>query len=89
LIRRCLKDVIIEPQRKAAVPCFDAVKKAALEANALGCSLSGSGPSIFALCIDADAPNAATAMEQACRGAGYECQSWISPMTTDGAYLEN
>jgi homoserine kinase len=89
LIRRCLKDVIIEPQRKVAVPCFDAVKEAALKANALGCSLSGSGPSIFALCIDADAPNAATAMEQACRAAGYECQSWISPMTTDGAYLED
>ena len=88
LIRRCLKDVIIEPQRKAAVPCFDAVQEAALKANALGCSLSGSGPGIFALCIDADAANAATVMEQACRGAGYECQSWISPMTTDGAYLE-
>ena len=88
LIRRCLKDVIVEPQRKAAVPCFDSVKEAALKANALGCSLSGSGPGIFALCIDADAPNAATVMEQACRGAGYECQSWISPMTTDGAYVE-
>ncbi len=89
LIRRCLKDVIIEPQRKAAVPCFDAVKEAALKANALGCSLSGSGPGIFALCIDADAANAATVMEQACRGAGYECQSWVSPMTTDGAFLED
>lgn len=88
LIRRCLKDVIIEPQRKAAVPCFDAVKDVALKANALGCSLSGSGPSIFALCLDADAPNAATVMEQACRKAGYECQSWVSPMTAGGAYLE-
>jgi len=89
LIRRCLKDVIIEPQRKSAVPCFDAVKEAALKSNALGCSLSGSGPSIFALCIDADAQNAATAMEQACRVKGYECQSWISPMIADGAYLED
>ena len=89
LIRRCLKDVIIEPQRKVAVPCFDAVQDAAMKANALGCSLSGSGPSIFALCIDADAHNAATVMEQACRNAGYECQSWVSPMTTDGAYLED
>ena len=89
LIRRCLKDVIIEPQRKGAVPCFDAVQEAALKANALGCSLSGSGPGIFALCVDADATNAAIVMEQACRTAGYECQSWISPMTTDGAYLED
>jgi homoserine kinase len=89
LIRRCLKDVIIEPQRKSAVPCFDAVKAAALKSNALGCSLSGSGPGIFALCLDAEAQDAATAMEQACRAMGYECQSWISAMATDGAYLED
>lgn len=89
LIRRCLKDVIIEPQRKAAVPCFDAVKEAAMKSNALGCSLSGSGPGVFALCLDAEAQDAATAMERACRTMGYECQSWVSPMTTDGAYLED
>jgi len=89
LIRRCLKDVIIEPQRKAAVPCFDAVKEAAMESNALGCSLSGSGPGIFALCVDAEAANAAAEMEQACRNMGYECQSWISPMTNAGAHLED
>lgn len=87
LIRRCLKDVIIEPQRKAAVPCFDAVKEAALKSNALGCSISGSGPGIFALCVDAEAQNAATEMERACRMMGYECQSWISPMSNDGAHL--
>ena len=89
LIRRCLKDVIIEPQRKSVVPCFDAVQAAALKSNALGCSLSGSGPGIFALCIDAEARNVATAMEQACRAMGYKCQSWISAMTADGAYLED
>ncbi|MDX1406260.1 MAG: homoserine kinase [Woeseiaceae bacterium] len=89
LIRRCLKDVIIEPQRKGAVPCFDAVKEAALAANALGCSLSGSGPSIFALCVDADAGKAAAAMLDACRAAGFECQSWISPMTAPGASTEH
>lgn len=88
LIRRCLKDVIIEPQRKAAVPCFDAVQEAAMKSNALGCSLSGSGPSIFALCVDAEAADAAAAMEQASRNMGYECQSWISPMTNAGAHLE-
>jgi len=89
LIRRCLKDVIIEPQRKKAVPCFDAVKKAALSASALGCSLSGSGPSIFALCLDADAESVARAMELACRSMDYACQSWISSMTAAGAYVED
>lgn len=89
LIRRCLKDVIIEPQRKPLVPCFDAVKEAAMNSNALGCSLSGSGPGIFALCLDADAHDAAQAMEVACRDAGYDCQSWVSPMTAAGAYVED
>ena len=89
LIRQSLHDVIIEPQRSAAVACFDAVKEAAMKADALGASLSGSGPSIFALCMDANASNVATAMEQACRTNGIECQSWISQMTAPGAHVED
>lgn len=88
LIRDTLKDVIIEPQRSAAVSCFAEVKSAALQAGALGCSLSGSGPSIFALAEHHHARNIASAMEQACRMTGVECQSWVSPMTAPGAYVE-
>lgn len=87
LIRKTLKDVIIEPQRASAVSCFDAVKQAAERNGALGCSLSGSGPSMFALCRSAQADNLATAMEQACRALGIECQSWVSSMTAPGARL--
>ena len=89
LIGKTLKDIIIEPQRAAAVPCFDAVANAAGKSGALGCSLSGSGPSIFALCRDNDARNLAAAMEQACRGFGIACESWISPMRASGAYVED
>ena len=88
LISKTLRDVIIEPQRAAAVPCFDAVKAAAEKRGALGCSLSGSGPSIFALCRSGDARNIASAMEQACRSQGIGCQSWVSPMTAPGASIE-
>lgn len=88
LIRKSLHDVIIEPQRRASVPCFDAVKDAAMHGGALGCSLSGSGPGIFALCSDAEAPDIALAMEQACRDAGVRCESWISAMNSPGARLE-
>jgi homoserine kinase len=88
LIRRSLHDVIIEPQRAATIPCFDDVKDAALKADSLGASISGSGPSIFALCKESNASNVATAMEQACRASGLECQSWISPMTAPGAHVE-
>jgi len=49
LIGRSLQDVIIEPIRALLIPGFDKIKKTVLEAGALGCSISGSGPSIFAL----------------------------------------
>jgi homoserine kinase len=88
LLAACLHDVIIEPQRAAAVPCFDSVKAAALKKGAMGCSLSGSGPSIFALCEHRHAQSIAFAMEQECRNSGYECQSWISPMASPGALVE-
>lgn len=89
LIGRSLRDVVIEPQRAASVPCFAAVKAAALEAAAFGCSLSGSGPSIFALCREEEAAKVADAMEQSCRKAGYECQSWVSPLDAPGAVVEH
>lgn len=88
LIGKTLKDVIIEPQRSAAVPCFEAVKQAAERGGALGFSLSGSGPSLFALCRDQDANNVAVAMEQACRGMGIDCQSYVSSMAAPGARIE-
>jgi homoserine kinase len=49
LIGRSLVDHIIEPTRAILIPGFDEVKNAAIEAGALGCGISGSGPSIFAL----------------------------------------
>jgi homoserine kinase len=89
LIARSLKDIVIEPQRKDNVPCFDAVKQAADKAGALGCSLSGSGPSMFALGPEKAAANVVSAMEQACRAHGIACQSWISSMSAGGAHIED
>lgn len=51
LMSRALVDVVAEPKRAGLVPGFAAVQHAALDAGALGCSLSGAGPSIFALCL--------------------------------------
>lgn len=50
LIRRSLEDVVIEPQRKHLIPHFDEMKEIALSENALGFSISGAGPAVFALC---------------------------------------
>ncbi len=52
LIGRSMQDVIIEPVRSILIPGFAEVKKSALDAGALGCGISGSGPSIFALSKD-------------------------------------
>lgn len=49
LIKRSLQDVIIEPQRASLIPCFYEMKEAALANGALGFSISGAGPSMFAL----------------------------------------
>jgi len=89
LIGKSLRDVVVEPYRKANVACFEEVVTAAYKAGALGSTLSGSGPSIFALCKDNDARNVASAMEQACRGVGIGCQSWVSTMTAPGASIES
>jgi len=89
LIRASLKDVVIEPQRAESVSCFAEVRDTAMRGGALGCSLSGSGPSIFALVETHAAKNLAVAMEQTCRGMGIECQSWVSPMNAAGAGVED
>src|SRR5437762_2768840 len=55
LMARALEDTIAEPRRAPLVPGLAAIKQAAIAAGALGCSLSGSGPSLFALCRTAAA----------------------------------
>lgn len=52
LIGRSMQDVIVEPIRSILIPGFDDVKRSALDTGALGCGISGSGPSIFALSRD-------------------------------------
>ena len=52
LLQKVLVDRIAEPTRKQFIPGLDAVRAAALESGALGAGISGSGPSIFALCQD-------------------------------------
>lgn len=49
LISRSLQDVIVEPHRSKLIPHYNNVKAATLKAGALGCGISGSGPSIFTL----------------------------------------
>ena len=88
-LSRSLEDTIAEPRRASLVPGLAAIKQAALDAGALGCSLSGSGPSLFALCRDfASAQAVASAMTAAVkRHIGGEPQTYISPIAPRGAHV--
>ena len=89
LIGRSLVDVIAEPKRAVLVPGFDAVRRAALDRGALGCSLSGSGPSIFALCASRSVAESAVAAMQAAFVASHGLASdrFVSTVGAEGARL--
>ncbi len=85
LIARSLEDVVAEPRRAAQVPGFRMAKAAALDAGALGASLSGSGPSTFALCASLTlAEQVATAMATAFEGEGLASDRYVSPVGAEG-----
>jgi homoserine kinase len=87
VIARSLEDTIAEPRRASLVPGLAMIKRAACDAGALGCSLSGSGPSLFALCENADiAVRVAEAMTATVRAQiGGEPQTYVSPIASRGA----
>jgi len=86
LLRRALDDRIAEPARAPLLPGFSAAKAAALAAGALGCSISGSGPTAFAFAADqADALEVAAAMQTAYEAEGIGCTTRISEVSADGA----
>ena len=89
LIKRALVDRVAEPHRSRFIPGFDAVRSAGLEAGALGAGLSGSGPSMFALCRTmAEAQSAATAMADAFAQVGVEgADTHVSEVGDTGAHV--
>jgi homoserine kinase len=73
LIARALVDRVAEPHRSRFIPGFEAVRAAGVEAGAIGAGLSGSGPSMFALCRTlSEAQSVAVAMADAFAGVGHE-----------------
>ena len=87
LFGRSISDALVEPIRAPLVPGFSAVKQAALEAGALGCSLSGSGPSVFAFArSDDQAKDLADRMATRFRdAAGFESDSYVGKVNMRGA----
>lgn len=88
LIGKSLQDLIVEPRRAPLVTGFTEVKSAAMRAGALGCSLSGSGPSLFAWCAGALAGELIRdRMIEAFAGAGVESRGWVSPVSAPGTRI--
>lgn len=86
LIGRSLQDVIIEPQRAKLIPHFYEVKEAVLKAGALGCSISGAGPSIFALSASSlIAEEVGEVMKRIYTQAKIEHDIYLSPINNEGA----
>ncbi|MCH7535361.1 MAG: homoserine kinase [Bacteroidetes bacterium] len=85
LISSCLVDVLIEPHRKGLIPHFDQVKSAALDNGALGSSISGGGPSVFALTNDFDvAKRVEKAMIAEFSKGGLDAIGYVSKVNSDG-----
>lgn len=90
LIGRCMEDLFAEPKRTQLIPGFQKVKREALKAGAIGCGISGSGPSVFALCIGKDnAQKAAEGMQYAFNEMYLDSEIYISSLQANGAYIIN
>lgn len=88
LVRAGLEDLLVEPQRQHLLPILPKVKRAALAAGALGCSFSGSGPSVFAWALEADAERVEDAMSGAFVEAGLAVRAYRAPADSDGVRVE-
>lgn len=85
LIGRSLVDHIIEPIRSILIPGFDDVKKTAIKSGALGCGISGSGPSIFALSKGEEtAKKVAEAMKEVYKEIGIDYDVHVSSINMEG-----
>jgi homoserine kinase len=88
LIRRGLRDVLVEPRRAPLIPGFAQVKQAALDCGALGASISGAGPSVFGWFEGRPAAEkAAEAMAQAFEAVGLQADRLVSPVAGPAARL--
>jgi homoserine kinase len=89
LLGRTIVDRLVEPLRAGLIPGFDQVKKAALDSGALGCSIAGSGPSVFAFARGEDqGRRIGQIMQQAFRAsAGLESDLFVDAINATGARL--
>mgnify|MGYP000403904580 FL=1 len=85
LISNSLVDIIVEPHRKKLIPFFDDVKNSAIKAGALGAGISGSGPTIFALCKgNKIAEKVYNSIKETYKNTGIDFEMFISKVNPEG-----
>ncbi len=88
LLKRSMSDGIAEPKRKHLIPGFEAIKNAAISAGAIGCGISGSGPSVFSICRGEKSLLKITeVMKKGFLNAGLESEAFSSGLNAPGAFV--
>jgi homoserine kinase len=87
MIRASFQDVVIEPQRQALIPGFNDVRQAAMDAGALGCSISGAGPTMFAWALADHAETVLATMRREFGRHSISLDEWIVDAQSAGAHL--
>lgn len=86
LLKENTKDLIVEPQRRHLIPSFDKIQTAALSNDAICCSISGAGPTVFAWAeSESDAKKIESAMMHVARTTNLTAQSWCLKIPCAGA----
>lgn len=86
LMKRSFDDLVIEPQRASLIPRFYEVKEIANKHDIVGFSISGAGPSMFALCMNSFiAENIKDEIEDFYKSNNEEVQLFVSKINTQGA----
>ena len=87
LIRASFEDVVIEKQRQALIPGFADVRQAALAAGALGCSIAGAGPALFAWALQSHASAVLAAMRLPLERRSIGIDAWVVDINSPGARI--
>jgi homoserine kinase len=85
MIGACFEDVVIEPQRAALIPGFQEVRRAALAAGAIGCSISGAGPALFAWALETSTAAVLVAMREEFARRSLASDGWVVELASAGA----
>lgn len=88
LLKRSMSDLLAEPYRMQLIPGFDSIKNAAMEAGAVGCGISGSGPSVFALCQgETTAKRVVLAIQDGFTKIGLHNEGYVSRANAQGSRI--